>query len=62
MTALDKQMDEMLLEIKYLKSDKYVNKIKADAVEYCVLLLAHTYWGDEARDILSEHILELRNK
>ncbi len=62
MTELDKQMDEMLIEIEYLKSDKYINGIKADAVECCLLLVDQTYWGDEARDILSERALELRNK
>ena len=36
MTALDKQMDEMLLEIKYLKSDKHVNGIKADGIEEAI--------------------------
>jgi len=33
MTELDKQMDEMLIEINYLKSDEYVNNLKADAIE-----------------------------
>ena len=42
MTALDKQMDEMLLEIKYLKSDKYVNGIKADAVNDFVNFVIET--------------------
>ena len=32
-TELDRQMDEMLLEIKHLKSDKYINGIKADGVD-----------------------------
>ena len=36
MTELDKQMDDMLIEIKWLKSDKYINNIKADAITWAV--------------------------
>jgi len=48
LSDLDIQMDEMLLEIKYLKSDEYVNGIKDDAIkEYKENNKIKCYWPNE---------------
>jgi len=63
MTALDKQMDEMLLEIKYLKSDKYVNGIKADAVNEFVNFVIETgELSGSDNKFMRDFSQELRNK
>ena len=63
MTALDKQMDEMLLEIKYLKSDKHVNGIKADGVEAFVNFVIETgELSGSDNKFMRDFAQELRNK
>jgi len=65
MTALDKQMDEMLLEIKYLKSDKHVNGIKADGIEEAINSISNADLYNNAFQYYSDLTLfieDLRNK
>ena len=58
MTALDKQMDEMLIEINYLKSDEYVNNLKADAVEFAAGQINGQCDGELGYDMLISNVGE----
>ena len=42
MTELDKMMDDMLIEIKYLKSYKYINQIKIKGIDEFVNFVVET--------------------